>query len=255
MKKQILTSIKTIGILAFMLVAIAPALAWKEPFQATVVPENAHAVMEMINTDCAKMYPAGSTLPYGLFPVTPRDRCMDMQGKNGSFITEGFLKAGTRLGWSTIGSVVSESSMATPGTGFFYKVFAPGINAQVSTSADTDVAIPLSIDMNDGGAGTTSSATSAIDILPDANFCNTRGSILVDTPAVQVWSTKRDAVADLSGQGIQLSGGNPQPGMILVSTDADGNAIWATPTLSSDGTSVVFNYGTSPVVTGQASCN
>lgn len=201
--------------------------------------------------------------------------CYNRQGKYGPFITESFLKAGNDIAWSMPGTIVAENYIASipaadlsgkgdsfqlhpvslldSGNGFFKKIFAPGVQGQLvfgtrrAGPQNSEIAPVV-------GNLSQSSPENGVQLLADSQFCNTQTMITTSTPAIQFWNSVGGANADISARGIQLSGGSPQPGMVLVSTDTEGNAVWATPVLNTDG-SISFTHTVSPVVAGQASCN
>lgn len=188
------------------------------------------------------------------------------QTKIGSFITENFLKAGgaispTGAPWNKAGYAVAEKAFISPWS-FFTSAFLPGSSSQVKIGggddATTDIfnaaVTPFTIDLAGRGSGVNSvSGRQTIDIRTDTLECYPNATIRTNTPAVRLLNSKTGDDADAIVRGVQLSGGNPAPGKILVSTDRYGNAIWGTPTLS--GGQIVFTYGTSPAATGQALCS
>lgn len=184
------------------------------------------------------------------------------QTKIGSFITENFLKAGgaispTGAPWNKAGYAVAEKAFISPWS-FFTSAFLPGSSSQVKIGggddATTDIfnaaRTPFTIDLSGRGTGNNSvPGRRVIDIRTDASMCYPNATIRTNTPAVRLLNSKTGDDADAIVRGVQLSGGNPAPGKILVSTDTNGNAVWGTPTLS--GGQIVFTYGTSPVPEGQ----
>lgn len=256
MKKQIFATISLL-ILIFTL-SLSTANAWSAPFQlsTSAAPEFGFT-FPTINIDC----------PFGIYSLSGRrDECRYPQIKRGPMLTESFFKAGTEFPWDTDGSVVSEDLLLSP-LGLFYKIFVPGTSGQLLVrsyeNTNLNYTAPFTIDMNLRGGGPGSGPESgttlpqgheAIDMIADTNFCNTKTTVSTSTPAIQFWSTTNNTEADVLARGIQLRGGNPQPGMILVSTDQYGNAVWATPKLESNGT-ISFTYDSpSPVVDGQTVC-
>lgn len=254
MKKQISTTISVL-VLVFTFSA-SFAYAWVAPSQTSSITAPALGfAVPTVNIDC----------PFGVFSAQ-RDQCRYPQIKRGPMLTESFFKAGTAFSWDTDGSVVSEDLLLSP-LGLFYKIFVPGTSGQLLVrnyeNTNLSYTAPLAIDMYLRGGGAPSGPTSgttlpqgheAIDMLADTNFCNTKNSISTSTPAIQFWSTKNNTEADVLAKGIQLRGGNPQPGMILVSTDPYGNAVWATPKLETNGTISFIYNSPSPVVDGQTVC-
>lgn len=224
-----------------------------------------HKSAELINTECLGIYPRPewidtTTTPPTLGPII--NYCGNVQGKNGGFITEKFLKSGNQYSWSMPGFVIAESYLSNLRwntlSGFF-KAFAQGTQGQLvilGNGADTYHQNESETSSAPILAGYLSSNTKQLDLVADPQFCNTQTMITTDTRAFQIWSKGSNKNAAINARGVQLSGGNPRPGMILVSTDDQGNAVWATPQLSTDGTSVTFAYGTtvSPVSTGQSIC-
>lgn len=188
------------------------------------------------------------------------------QTKIGSFTTDNFFKAGgvfnaTGASWNKPGYAIAEKAFISPWS-FFTSAFLPGNTSQVKIGggddATTDIfnaaVTPFTIDLAGRGTGNNSvSGRQVIDIRTDALACYPNATIRTNTPAVELLNSKTGDNADAIVRGIQLSGGNPAPGKILVSTDANGNAVWGTPTLS--GGQIVFTYGTSPAATGQALCS
>lgn len=242
-KKNFYSTIILVGIFAAIAV---PVFAWDIPSK-NVGRIIGNIPGEIINTGC--LYESGSTT------------CKNVQAKNGPFITNSFLKAGTVFPWSGNGSIVSENSIFAYRDLFLHKLFAQGTDAKIITGggrvsyANDTSKVPLISDATNFRNSTTSVEKRFL-LLADTQFCNTQTMITTNTPAVQFWDVSTGSNASLRARGVQLSGGNPAPGKVLISTDLYGNAIWATPRLEADGITVTFDYnGSSPVVTGQATCN
>ncbi len=241
-------SVHKMMIITGLLLSFAiPAFAWDRP-QKGLLRALRHIPSEIINTGC--LYESGSVL------------CNNAQSKNGPLITDSFLKAGSNFSWSGNGSIVSEKSIfAYRGDSFLHKMFAPGTDSKVVTGyyrglyANDTSKVPLISDATSFRNSTTA-IENQFNMLADAQFCNTQTMITTDTPAVQFWNIEAGSNATIGARGVQLSGGNPQPGKVLVSTDGQGNAIWATPQLETDGVTITFLYSDpSPVVSGQSSCD
>lgn len=260
MKNKIFITLKAVVIATIVFGTASQALAWNLPFRGG--PHLPGRTFGSINI-CCETDPITNipiTGPFGgivgIIPVGPDpDQRFIAQIKEGSFMTEGFFKAGTQYSWDTDGSVVAEGKMMSE-WGFFKKALFPGANAKLIIGAtialgrtpDAQIASvrpPLAINAGQ---------SSVISMRSDVNFCNTQTSIENNTPAIQFWSTKTNTEADVIAKGIQLSGGNPRPGMVLVSTDTAGNAVWGTPVLAANG-SISYTYDVAPVVDGQAICN
>lgn len=219
------------------------AYAWNAPSRGDGVRTTGNLPAELINIGCK--YNSDGT-------------CTNRQGKYGPFITDSFLKAGSQFSWSTPGTIVAENfilsgpsniSAYEKANAYFKKVFAPGTQGQLVFGIERSLvssSAPV-VGMFNGGKD-------KVQLLADGQFCNTQTMITTDTPAIQFWSSSANKNANITARGIQLSGGNPQPGMVLISTDAQGNATWGTPVLNTDGT-ITFTHAASPVVAGQASCD
>jgi hypothetical protein len=239
MNKQ--SILKSISIIALFVVGTAQSLAWSVPQNGPDVRTIGNVPSELINTGC-KVGSSGT--------------CTNRQGKSGPFITESFLKAGNQFAWATPGTIVAENFILSgtsaglqKGNAYFKKVFAPGNQGQlVFGDARSTVSSDVPV------VGKFTNGKDKVKLIADTQFCNTQTMITTDTPAIQFWSSDTGSNANIIARGVQLSGGNPQPGMILISTDEQGNAVWATPVLNADGT-ITFNSSASPVVAGQASCN
>ncbi len=236
MKKQILNSIKIITLAALLAVGVSyvSAAPWSAPGTGAT---------------------GGNTV--ASVNISEYD-----QTKIGSFTTNNFFKAGgafnaTGASWNKPGYAVAEKAFISPWS-FFTSAFLPGNTSQVKIGggddATTDIfnaaRTPFTIDLAGRGTGNNSvPGRRVIDIRTDASMCYPNATIRTNTPAIELLNSKTGDNADVIVRGIQLSGGNPAPGKILVSTDANGNAVWGTPTLS--GGQIVFTYGTSPVPAGQ----
>lgn len=235
---------QTVLVLGLFTIGTVSASAWNAPLKGSARTIG-NIPAELINTGC-KYNSDGS--------------CTNRQGKYGPFITESFLKAGNNFAWSMPGTIVAENFIQSSNgnttayeqaNAYFKKMFMAGTQGQLvfgisrSTISGADTA-PVVGKFNGG--------KDKVNLLADSQFCNTQTMITTDTPAIQFWSTNAGTNAVVAARGVQLSGGNPQPGMILISTDTQGNAVWATPVLNADGT-ITFTHGASPVVAGQASCD
>lgn len=239
MKKQIFTFIKITALAAILAVGVSyvSAASWSAP-----------------GTDAT----GGNT-------VAGINTSSYNQTKIGSFATNSFLKAGNAFSslnapWNKAGYLVGEKAIISPWSFFTYS-FLPGNTSQVkigSNNADTtdpftDAITPFTIDTVGRGGYNTSGGRNMIDIKTDAGLCYPNTTIRTNTPSIALYNADSGAYASPVVRGVQLSGGDPAPGKILVSTDANGNAVWATPTLVNG--QIVFSYGTSPAATGQALCS
>lgn len=242
MKKQILNSIKIITLAALLAVGVSyvSAAPWSAPGTGAT---------------------GGNTV--ASVNISEYD-----QTKIGSFTTNNFFKAGgafnaTGVSWNKPGYAVAEKAFISPWS-FFTSAFLPGNTSQVKIGggddATTDIfnaaRTPFTIDLAGRGTGNNSvSGRQVIDIRTDTIACYPNATIRTNTPAVRLLNSKTGDDADAIVRGVQLSGGNPAPGKILVSTDSDGNAVWGTPTYNVNTGKITFTYGTSPAATGQALCS
>lgn len=70
--------------------------------------------------------------------------------------------------------------------------------------------------------------------------------IETDTTGFRFTNGSGNTDVDILAKGIKITGGSPAKGKILISVDSNGNAVWATPKLNSNG-EIVFDTTVSPV--------
>lgn len=233
MKNQMFNLIKVVTLAAILAVGVSAVSAFTGP--ATLIPPN------------------------GPETSVPADVSSTPQNKVGGFVSALFLKSGIAhpfalSGAAAAGWVIAEDKIISPWS-FSTKTFLPGNTSQmkIGSASDTsdpftDATFPLTIDLVGRGTSPDPKGRDAIEFLADTNFCNTKTTVVTNTPTVQFWSTKNDDNADLIARQIQLNAGNPAKDKVLISTDTDGNATWASVRVR-NGAIEYYGYQTTPVST------
>lgn len=216
MKKTFIQSIKALGLAAILFAGVSVS-AWNAPGTAIHSPagDNALPVVAAINTGAFDQIKTG-----GIF---------------------------------------SQKTLVSP-LSFFKKVFLPGNSATVRVGSSgasgvdfgtfgdpnyqawTTKTVPLTIDLN-----ARAQRTNAIEFKSGQVCSMVTRLINTNAPAFEFWNDTKNTQADLIAKQVKLTGGNPGPGKILVSVDANGRGVWATPKLASNGKDITFDYSDSPV--------
>jgi hypothetical protein len=177
------------------------------------------------------------------------------QAKQGSFVAR-FLKAGLKVLPDNIpilnGFIIADQVLSAK-EGYFWKIVLPGANAQlrVGTSGgnlfNAAFSNPATVTVDLSGR----TSRDAVALLADPSICTESVTMIAsNTAAFHFWSTGNGDSADIIGRQVRLSGGNPGPGKMLISTDNQGNATWGTVRVNASG-EPVYSYGSSPVPVGQ----
>lgn len=114
---------------------------------------------------------------------------------------------------------------------------------------------PLTIDLNGRGASTPT-GKNAMELL-SGNSCLSAVTTVVNTSAIN-FQKKDGTPVDIVARQVRLSGGAPDAGKVLLSTNPNGDAVWAT--LKVIGGQITYDYsghtptGTDSPVTGGQQC-
>lgn len=152
----------------------------------------------------------------------------------------------------------SEGNLVSP-LGFFKNIVLPNASTSVyvggtalnnpgftGVPTDTDLNIPLTI--NTVGRNSNNALRVLVD--PSSVSCPAATPAIINTDATAFRFTNNsntNTLVDIFAKGIRLTGGNPAKGKILISVDNKGKAVWATPTLASNGKDIIFDTTVSAV--------
>lgn len=100
------------------------------------------------------------------------------------------------------------------------------------------------------GRGDSSTGRNAMELLSGSS-CLDNVATVTNTAAIQFWDTTHDRNADVIARQVRLSGGSPTANSVLVSTNGDGDATWATLRVVNGQISLTENEA-SPVTNGQS---
>ena len=238
-------SIKLLGLAAVLAAVTSTVSAWNPPATPGTVYESVPAIINTLGKTETKV---GG--------ITSQD-----------YLLAGTLSVPTPPAFPTpgLGMVLAKTLLASDKGLFTDQILIPGTTGQMKIGTGAGYTLtqplidssayprPLTLDLT--GAASNKAAELRID---NTLACMDNATILSNTSAQQYWSTVNIAAdgsqgdnADLLARQVRLTGGNPQPGKILIATNANGDAVWATPKLNPDGT-ISFDTTTSPVTSGQS---
>ncbi len=190
------------------------------------------------------------------------------QAKSGEFWSR-IMKSGLSIVLPSSADVVAgffaaDEALVSP-QGFFTRILLPGnksflrvgtITNGLYQSPASQIA-PFMVDLSGRGTQGSNTSRDTLAIMADSAVCTPHVNFITNTPAFKLVSNVNNGgSADILARQIQLSGGNPAPGKVLVSFDGQGNAVWGTPKMVKNGNNWVlsFDYSESPVFVGQNIC-
>ena len=191
-----------------------------------------------------------------------------LQAKSGQFWAR-IIKSGLAVplpssAQSIIGFFAADEALVSP-QGFFTRILLPGnqsflrVGTTTNSLYDSSIStgVPLTVDLSGRVAGGSPNSRDALAIMAGSGVCTPHVNFITNTPALRLVSNVNNGGnADILARQIQLSGGSPAAGKVLVSFDSQGNAVWGIPKMVKSGSNWVlsFDYNESPVVAGQNIC-
>ncbi len=199
---------------------------------------------------------------------SPIDTGATTQIKQGNFwarsLKAGFNQVRAELPAILSGFIIADTRAVAP-YGYFITAVLPGNSGQFLSQLRLGSPVnnlfnavftnraPATLDLVGRGSAGSQKSRDAVAFLADPAVCTEHVNMITNTPAFHFWSDYNSDSADILARQIQLSGGNPGAGKVLLSVDNQGNATWGTVIVDSLG-NPQYQKSSSIVATGQTLC-
>ncbi len=247
MKHSLFNSIKIIGLAAILAMGISYVHAFTGPGTGDVPPplnNSADHQTKQGGLAAKFLLLVGPTGLNGLFTDPQPDL-------DGVILAKNLVKSVDGL---FTNQVLLQGASSQLKIGDTQTIAATNIPADPSAPLFTGETTPLTVDLS--GRGTPAQrGKNAMELLVGSS-CQNTATTIVDTRGVKFQKDATGNAVDLVARQVRLNGGSPGANKVLVSTNANGDAVWATVRVS--GGQIVYDYnghtpaaGDSPVTTGQ----